>query len=188
MTQAIHLIVGNRFNDWTVVSNDVKYINGIRKYLCKCKCGKLEYLTAGNLKNNRTKRCRSCSSSGENNGFFTGYKDLPGAYFYRIIKRCTNQKKFNIKDLYNLYIKQNKKCAITKLDISFKDKTASLDRIDSSKEYTLSNVHWVHKDVNIMKNGYELNYFLWICKLIYDNNKNIKYSKISNFKFGTRSK
>ena len=42
------------------------------------------------------------------------------------------------------------------IEIKFKkrhndSKTASLDRIDSSKGYTEDNIQWVHKDVNQMK-------------------------------------
>jgi len=32
-----------------------------------------------------------------------------------------------------------------------KVQTASLDRIKSNKHYTLDNIQWVHKDINIMK-------------------------------------
>lgn len=50
-------------------------------------------------------------------------------------------------------------------------KTASLDRIDSSKGYTEDNVWWINKHVNIMKNVYELDYFLDICSLITKKNE-----------------
>ena len=44
--------------------------------------------------------------------------------------------------------------------------TASLDRIDSSKGYVIGNVQWVHKDINIMKNKFDNQYFIDMCKKI----------------------
>ena len=83
---------------------------------------------------------------------------------------------FDMKYLWELYVQQNKKCALTGLDIEMKlkDETAydgyrqiaSLDRIDSKHGYCIGNVQWVHKDVNIMKNKFDQDYFLYICKLI----------------------
>ena len=69
-----------------------------------------------------------------------------------------------------MYIKQDKKCALTGVPISF-EKTelgysASIDRIDSKKEYDLDNVQLVHKDVNLMKNRFDQDYFISMCKLV----------------------
>jgi hypothetical protein len=47
--------------------------------------------------------------------------------------------------------------------------TASLDRIDSSKGYCEDNVQWVHKDINRMKNTFDQDYFISLCKLIAEN-------------------
>ncbi len=44
--------------------------------------------------------------------------------------------------------------------------SASIDRIDSSKEYTIDNVQLVHKDVNLMKNHFNQDYFINMCKMI----------------------
>ena len=74
-----------------------------------------------------------------------------------------------------LFIKQNKKCAISGINIILpKDflelstgvGTASLDRIDSSEGYDKANVQWVHKTVNIMKQGLSDSKFIEWCKLI----------------------
>jgi len=77
----------------------------------------------------------------------------------------------------NLFIKQNKKCALTGLDIKFgvrndkitgtyEETTASLDRIDSSKGYVKGNIQWVHKDINIMKNDFNVDKFKKLCKMV----------------------
>ena len=48
-----------------------------------------------------------------------------------------------------------------------KDITASLDRIDSSKGYTIDNLQWIHKVVNIMKrNMSEAELVEWCKKVV----------------------
>lgn len=77
--------------------------------------------------------------------------------------------------LWDLFCKQNKKCAISGLDIKMPktwgyhtktEMTASLDRIDSNKGYVKNNVWWVHKQVNRLKGDMELHEFIKLCKLI----------------------
>lgn len=87
--------------------------------------------------------------------------------------------------MWDLYLKQNKKCAISGIDINFvenysknyKLQTASLDRIDSGKEHTIDNVQWVHKRINWMKNNMSMEEFISWCELVVNkdltNNKNI---------------
>ena len=46
-----------------------------------------------------------------------------------------------------------------------------LDRIDSSKDYTLDNIQWVHKDINFMKRSLSQEAFLDLClKICLHNN------------------
>ena len=63
--------------------------------------------------------------------------------------------------LWDLFLKQNKKCALTKVDINIVNatisynyhlNTASLDRIDSNQGYIKNNIRWVSKSINYMKN------------------------------------
>jgi hypothetical protein len=64
------------------------------------------------------------------------------------------------------------KCALTgwDLSISYSNCTASLDRIDCSKGYTLENIQWVHVMVNMSKNKYKLEKFIEMCKAVAENN------------------
>ena len=139
---------------------------------CRCKCGNELYVNAYTLKSGQSKMCRRCfgnARQGKDNPNYTGFENVPGSLLYRMRKRAkTSKMTFLISNEYlnSLYISQNGKCAITNLTISFKNKTASLDRISSSKGYEEGNVWWVHKDVNIMKNGYELEYFVFICRRV----------------------
>lgn len=63
------------------------------------------------------------------------------------------------------------KCALTNWDISLMGDrpTASLDRIDSSKPYTEKNTQWVHTAVNMMKNKYDQEYFISMCRAVAHN-------------------
>lgn len=67
--------------------------------------------------------------------------------------------------LYTIFLKQNKKCALTKQKISIGD-DASVDRINSHLYYIEGNLQWVHKTVNQMKRGLSNEEFISWCKTI----------------------
>ena len=73
-----------------------------------------------------------------------------------------------IQQAWELFLAQGRKCALSGEPIAFprinaEKGTASLDRIDSNLGYVLGNVQWVHKDVNIMKNKFDQDYFIGLC-------------------------
>lgn len=67
----------------------------------------------------------------------------------------------------------NEKCALTgwPISIAFSNQTASLDRVDSKQAYTVSNIQWVHKMVNMCKNKYSLNKFIDLCIAVADKSR-----------------
>lgn len=76
---------------------------------------------------------------------------------------------------WQLFLNQNKKCAISNIDLNFriscsdkKSQTASLDRIDSSKGYVEGNVQWVHKKINTIKWDLDQKEFIELCYKITD--------------------
>lgn len=77
--------------------------------------------------------------------------------------------------IWRLFLKQNKKCALTGWDIKINQKcsrnTASLDRIDSSKGYIEGNVQWLHKIVNKNKMDSKEIDFYKLCKDLYNYRK-----------------
>lgn len=120
---------------------------------------------------------------GSKNRLWTGYEGISGTYFSGIKKSAKERSiEFNItiEFIWDLLIKQNKKCALSGVDIDMypynykmidkKGITASLDRIDSSKGYFEDNVQWVHKTINHMKMALPQNEFIEWCKLISENN------------------
>lgn len=167
-------------------------------YRCQCKCGK-EFLRRKDDLDRRIKNKSSETLScgclhpskgiGKHNHNWKGYEEVSSSYLAELEGRGRKRKykeEFNLtpQNLWELYLKQDKKCALTNIPIflcqkdqrrSFiKEKgklnTASIDRIDSAKGYTLDNVQWVHKHINKMKNEYEQNYFIEMCKLVAQNN------------------
>lgn len=100
-----------------------------------------------------------------------------------IKSRCVNGRviEFNITldDIWNQFVKQNKKCAISGVEITFpktnKDYreykwTASVDRIDSKLGYTPDNIQIVHKKINVIKFDMSTEELFTWCKIIASNN------------------
>lgn len=108
-----------------------------------------------------------------------------GLKAFNIIKRGADKRniEFNItiEYVWNLFLKQNRKCALSGVDICFNQiengtnqQTASLDRIDSLKGYTEDNVQWVHKIVQKLKWDFPEKDFINWCSLIANNTKDKK--------------
>lgn len=69
-------------------------------------------------------------------------------------------------DIRDLWLAQDKRCVYSGRLISFRDKTASVDRIDSTRGYVLDNIQIVHVDVNKMKMSRTHEEFLELIRLI----------------------
>jgi hypothetical protein len=78
-------------------------------------------------------------------------------------------------DLLNLYYKQNGKCAISGIEMTYiigggyKYNNISIDRIDSNRGYDLDNIQLVCSQVNMMKGTLTYNELLFFCKNIINN-------------------
>jgi hypothetical protein len=166
------------YGSWLILSGKV-IVEKEAKVLCRCtECGITErYVPAFQLVKGVSKRCSLCgySNKNENNPAWKGYKEIPYSWFSKYFER-KNRKRYgdiSIKDVYDLWLKQNKKCSLSGLDIDFIKRedgiSASIDRIDSKEEYTINNVQLVHKNVNLMKNHFNQDYFLELCKMIVKN-------------------
>jgi len=123
--------------------------------------------------------CWSCAGkhrnmpTRKNNKAWKGYEEISLTYFNGVkISAERRNIPFNltIKDLWDLFLKQDRKCALSNLllDFTYGNKrkyrgNASLDRIDSTKGYIKDNVQWVHKDINFMKQNFEQSYFINMC-------------------------
>ena len=181
-------IIGKLYNQWEVISEEIKKgskennINDRHTYFrVKCKCGKESWRSAYLLEKGTTKSCKSCSKSPNNvNTFINSYYNKLKT---SLISRKLNDLPFNItpKYLEELYIKQNYLCNISNIPIKFsptykkrEEQTASLDRIDSTKGYIIGNVHWVHKDINMMKGSFSIEDFIVLCNRVSESQSVIK--------------
>ena len=108
---------------------------------------------------------------------FRGYEEMNSFYFSNAQRRALKmgwEFDLDMKFLWELYLKQNKRCALSGENINFsvrtknrKYGTISLDRIDSKKGYTKDNVQWVHKDINNIKMEFpQLDFFKWCKKVV----------------------
>lgn len=147
-------------------------------FICKCDCGNYTEVASSNIRKGVTESCGRCKGEYNKKSMNNKFQEIP-IKFIKSIKNGADTRgleySLNNEFLWNLYLKQSRKCALSGRKIFFDTdtykNTASLDRIDSRKGYIESNVEWVHKDINRMKNLYPKDYFLSVCDDIHKNNK-----------------
>lgn len=150
---------------------------GKTRWICNCSCGREKTINASSLLKGLTKTCGYCAERHN----FKGYEEISGSYWRRQIesseKRCLT---FEITPEYvwNVYLKQNKKCKLSGVDVCFyknqdkgKFQTASIDRIDSKISYVEGNIQILHKRVQKIKDVVPNDELIYWCKLIHCNNQ-----------------
>ena len=152
--------VGQVFNKLTVISQAEQKLTCKRKekfWNCKCECGREKMLNASAIKANLTTSC-GCNKQKSRKGV-----GLVSGAFWRKLERSALSRDMEftitIQEVWDIFLKQSKKCALSGVDLVMytnndrcRMQTASPDRIDSSKGYTVDNFQWVHKRVNRLKN------------------------------------
>lgn len=158
---------------------------------CKCSCGKESFRRTSELIKNNKIKCFDCCPSHKTKR----YKEvgLISSQFLSDIKSNAKQRslEFNLtmEELWELYQKQNGKCALSGIELILlpvfysasiranaristtrREITASVDRIDSNIGYTIDNVQFVHKAINIMKGSLSDSDFINISKAIAKHN------------------
>jgi hypothetical protein len=170
-------LTGKIFGRLTVIKRHGKRANRV-KWLCQCWCGEFTHVCSKELLNRDTESCGCLQSERAFISNWKGYGEVSGTYFSSIIHGAKERNislDITIKQIWNLFLEQNKKCSLTGLDLflreNHREKTASLDRINSKKGYTIDNVQWVHKNIQLMKNKYSQEEFIKFCKLVADHHK-----------------
>ena len=192
MSKPINDLTNERFGNLEVLR--MEYINRYGRFLwwaiCKCHiCKREDYIIKPSDLKNGYKNLENCGCDrnyifekqrGKNNKKFAGFEEVHGRYVSNIKRRAKKHKldfDLSAEFLWNLYLKQNKKCALSGVELIFdlpgnkeykyfESGNASLDRIDSSKGYTKDNVQWVHKDINLMKMYLKQDNFINWCRTI----------------------
>lgn len=149
-------------------------------YLCSCDCGKAVIRSATGLTTRNThKSCWDCRNRCISNKKWKGYQEISLDFWTAVQKSAAARNlnfDLNIEEAWDLFLKQERRCALSGIELYFsrskkrdRDRhTASLDRIDSTKGYYLSNVQWVHKTINNLKMNLTEQEFLNWCKLVTD--------------------
>lgn len=171
--------LGQLINKWAVIENKPFRLHGRYYITVKCICGSdiEERMLVKTAINKKSIGCRDCSR-GQG---YKGYEGISGEY-WSLLKHGAQKRNIEFKitkeEAWELFLKQNKKCKLSNIQIHFQkdssrtnrkrnfSRTASLDRIDSTKGYVIDNIQWLHKDVNMMKNKFSQEYFIDTCKKI----------------------
>jgi len=148
--------IGERYGKLLVIDivDNPRERGDTKLFKCLCDCGKTTITRKYSLHSGHAKSC-SCIIS---ESLYRGVKDLSLEFFNSYKKDAEKRKiSFNltIDEAFDIFTKQNSKCALTGLDIKFnknnKLRTASLDRINSNLGYFKGNVQWTHKIANKIK-------------------------------------
>lgn len=177
----VHFFSGQQIGKWRV-GKKVRKPRGRTSqlfYRCICECGAVQDVYAHSLASGRSKACRKCGARAtQASPHWMGHGELSGTHWHRI---CLEAEKrgyavaIKIADAWRLFVAQEGKCALSGMPLRMRGRkseerrsrgTASLDRIDSTRGYVRGNVQWVHKDVNLLKNNFDEEYLLQMCRLV----------------------
>ena len=104
-----------------------------------------------------------------------GYGEITKTFWCDVLRGAKSRNvpvEITMEDAWNLFLKQNKKCAITGKEIHFafnsvvRNGTASLDQIIAGKGYIVGNVQWVHRVVNRLKWDLEQSQLIEWCRAV----------------------
>lgn len=144
---------------------------------CLCDCGKVVKKRGYSLLCGDVKSC-GCDSRkrGRDHKNYAGYEEISSSLWSTIKHHAKTRNidfQLTIQEIWELFLKQNRKCALTGIELFFADTrkkynetTASLDRINSKGIYEISNVQWIHKKVNTLKWDLSTEELIKWCQLI----------------------
>ena len=177
MNKKLIIEEGTNFGKWKIISNETIFKNNLTHWKCACTCGVEEYVPLNNLMNGSSTQCNSCSAISTGLKKRTGYMDITGTY-WSILRTNINRlgKFFNIRieEAWDIYLKQNKKCFYSGVDLFFNGYDSIIDELSNAKlilidpdgEYEKDNVRWVSIEIAKMKNSLSEKEFIKIVKSI----------------------
>lgn len=179
-------LVGKKFHKLLVIKdlgNIIIRNKPKSRWLCLCDCGREVILTSLHIKTTKSCGCLKHQKSRQNIGF----EEISGGYLCHVKHHAINRGlEYNIssQDAWNQFVKQNYRCVFSGIRLIHKkyiktknhksiyndgDWNASLDRINNDFGYTIDNIQWIHKDIQKIRWDYDIDEFLYWCKLVAEN-------------------
>lgn len=169
-------LTGQRFGRFTVLGMTGERRHRAIIWRVRCDCGEERETPAGPLKYGVVVSC-GCKKreTGSKSPLFRGWGELGSAYWNKVVRGAVSrglEVTLAPEEAWQLYLDQDKRCAFTGVPIVLianqgRNKIArmaSLDRIDSSQGYHLSNVQWVCKEANMAKQQMSDADFIRLCQ------------------------
>lgn len=166
--------IGETYKQWKVLEGPISTPHQWIVYKCICtKCNaSTRWITPNELLDlNKSHMCQKCAQKerGQKDRINNGGTEYLSINKYNKWKRSAKTRNYefsvSIQYLTNLYLSQNKQCAITGDFLPDLEK-ASLDRIDSSKGYIEGNVQWVTIQANLSKHVMTMEELYNFCKKV----------------------
>lgn len=165
--------IGDKYKHWTVISGPRTSDHNCIEWLVQCDCKESERWIQGNELTDQNKcfECQKCAAKSrgtkqaESNG---KVGDLTLTRFTKLKNSAEKRGilfEVSIEFLWNLFKSQGQICAITG-DYIESIENASLDRIDSSKDYIEDNVQWVTYQANVSKHIMTMPQLYEFCKKV----------------------
>lgn len=192
MTRRAHDLTGQAFGSLIAVERSPEAMNEAGKSLrwrCRCACGREKHVRASTLKQGRSTSCGCESRERWRQRAFAQFNvrlreeaGRPVHRYYLASTRLSAKSRgipFNLtrEQIEALLVGQGFRCALTGVEIGFsshelptsqagRDSTASLNRIDATRGYSIDNVWWLHKDVAGMKMSLPKERFVDLCRMV----------------------
>lgn len=184
----IGFLAGKKYGMLTVIG-----IDSIEKYnvtghlnkhwLCICECGGERVVRESLLCAGLTRSCGCLEHpAGHKHPRSLGFQEISGSKWYTICENASRRNievEITIKEAWELFEKQGRKCAISGVPISFgkecrSHSSASFDRKDSNTHYTKENSQWVHWLINQAKNSMTDKDFVEMCHAVSEFHGNVR--------------
>jgi hypothetical protein len=150
----------------------------------KCVCLICEKIFEAKFHNVYKGHYKSCGcqrfKKSNKNPKWKGVGLVSASYFFSLKKGAKDRGLsflITLQEIWDLFKKQNGKCALSGIELKFNserkihDGNASLDRINSEIGYIISNVQWVDKTINMSKQQMNNEQFIKMCKEVYEHSK-----------------
>ena len=204
------------FQEWHPSKNEKQFsefaTSSHHKVWWKCSdCSHEWQATLCNRTQNDSKcpNCRKLNSRGNKNSRWTGFGEISGRQWHCIQKEASEERRnrrykshkalpfeITIKYAWDLFLQQNRKCAISGEPLTMWGKidgklsgNASLDRIDSDpgKGYIPGNVQWIDKKLQHMKTKLSDAEFISICQKVAAYQTQKVFGKVPSFQEWTKT-